>query len=69
MEEGRGVEGVKTFIPPRKEGERVRKSKSTKGRRSSPLSRGEEKDGDVPPQTVLARVVAELEADFLHYKA
>lgn len=26
-------------------------------------------DGDVPPQTVLARVIRELESDFAHYKA
>ena len=40
------------------------KSSDTR-RRPSPLYR----DGEAPPQTVLMRVIGELEADFKHYKA
>ena len=43
-----------------------KKTKTHENRRkSSPLNH----DGEIPPQTVLARVIGELEADFKHYKA
>jgi len=42
------------------------KSKSSNNRRKSPLPY---QDGEAPPQTVLMRVIGELEADFKHYKA
>jgi len=38
-------------------------------RRKSPLASGPEGERDIPPQTVLTRVIAELEADFKHYKS
>lgn len=43
-------------------------NKQPRSRGSSPLNPDND-GGDVPPQTVLARVVSELEADFAHYKA
>jgi hypothetical protein len=42
----------------------TQKTASTR-RKSSPLLQD---GGDVPPQTVLTRVIGELEADFAHYK-
>jgi hypothetical protein len=52
------------FFEASKRAPSVRKS-SKEIRRSSPLQH----DEDVPPQTVLTRVISELEADFKHYKA
>jgi len=42
------------------------KTKSSDNRRKSSLLY---QDGEAPPQTVLMRVIGELEADFRHYKA
>jgi hypothetical protein len=42
------------------------KTKTSENRRKSPRIYH---DGEVPPQTVLTRVIGELEADFKHYKA
>jgi len=42
------------------------KTKSSDNRRKSSLLY---QDGEAPPQTVLMRVIGELEADFKHYKA
>jgi hypothetical protein len=42
------------------------KTRNSDNRRKSPLPY---QDGEAPPQTVLMRVIGELEADFKHYKA
>lgn len=55
---------VSKRIPTPKEGTKARTSSAR--RKSSPLV--QEGEG-VPPQTVLTRVISELEADFKHYKS
>ena len=55
---------VSKRIPTPKEGTKARTSSAR--RKSSPLVR---EGDDVPPQTVLTRVISELEADFKHYKS
>lgn len=55
---------VSKRIPTPKEGTKA--GTSSARRKSSPLVQGGE---GVPPQTVLTRVISELEADFKHYKS